>query len=360
MVPRRTQLKWAKSIQKAGNRADARSRALAGLYKDGAEEIRKMLTQPSFFKQGRARVLIEGVDDTLKELGKGTRTWVVKNIPEVYEHSSLMCVDAIRAQGVKGPINTSFSLIHQDAVEAVAGSIVDDLTVARATMRKNIHKWIRNTQQSVIENVEIKREIAKGIIEGATRRDVTKRIGDKLLEGMGQIPESKMAEVMADAEKYMKKFGVKNAADLKEFSIAANDAWIEIGGRHFNVEQYASLVARTQTRDAVTLGTYNRLRDNGIDLVCIGGGVYLDICEEFRGRVFSVSGEHERYPSVAEIPNGGPPFHPNCEDVAAPFVERLRTEQERNAAADIDRDYLGMKTAEAQKLYTERHPKKAA
>lgn len=351
MIRRPTQLKWAKSIQKAMTLADGRARVLSRLYRDGAEEIRKMLLSPSFFKQGRGRVLIQGIDSILKGMGGQTRNWVRRNIPEVYERSSLMCVDAIRGQGIKGPINTSFTQVHRDAVEAVADSILNDLGVARAEMRRNIHKFIRNTQQAAVEDVEIKREIAKGLIEGATRRDVTKRIADKLVEGTGQIPESKLAEAMADAKGYMETFGVKRAEDLKEFSIAARDAWIEVGGRHFNVEYYAELVARTQTRDAVTLGTYNRLRDNGIDLVIVAGGVYEDFCEAYRGRAFSVSGDSERYPSVAELPNGGPPFHPNCEDVMAPFVERLRSEDERSAAADMDRSFLGMNAAETQKRW---------
>ena len=74
-----------------------------------------------------------------------------------------------------------------------------------------------------------------------------------------------------------------------------------------------------------------------------GGGFY-------EGRVFSVSGGSDTYPPLATLPNGGPPFHPNCRHNLAPFVEPLASKTEIRRARKIDKRALGKPFGEVEKL----------
>jgi hypothetical protein len=103
--------------------------------------------------------------------------------------------------------------------------------------------------------------------------------------------------------------------------------------REFDVGYYASLVARTKTRQAHEVARHGRLADLGLDLVRVVGRVSNNFCTEFLGMVFSLSGRHPRYPALSELPGGGPPFHPQCSKSTAPFVEELADADELGRAA---------------------------
>lgn len=93
--------------------------------------------------------------------------------------------------------------------------------------------------------------------------------------------------------------------------------YITINGRDYNLRSYAELVARTRMRDSQTEAVLNLCEDYGTDLVEIPP--HADACEEicapYQGQVYSISGNHPTYP---QLPDGGPPFHPNCECTANP------------------------------------------
>ncbi len=82
-------------------------------------------------------------------------------------------------------------------------------------------------------------------------------------------------------------------------------------------------------REAVTAGTVNRNLEAGNDLVMVTSHGARDGCQFYEGKVFSISGTHPTYPPLSSIPNGGPPFHPNCRHNLAPFVEDLASHPEQ-------------------------------
>ena len=86
-------------------------------------------------------------------------------------------------------------------------------------------------------------------------------------------------------------------------------------GRTWRLDTYATMVARTTTREAMTQGTVQRLLELGTDLVTISS--HRDpcaICEPLDGNSYSLSGNSERYPVIPMLP----PFHPNCKHVLTP------------------------------------------
>lgn len=128
------------------------------------------------------------------------------------------------------------------------------------------------------------------------------------------------------------------------------DKPIRIAGRNYDVGKYAELVARTKTAEAATAGTVNRLAESGLDLIMVSAHGATDGCGEFEGMIFSISGESDKYPSMANMPNGGPPFHPNCKHRTMPFVEELATGAEKRRGKGVKADSLGKSFAEVNKL----------
>lgn len=96
--------------------------------------------------------------------------------------------------------------------------------------------------------------------------------------------------------------------------------FIKINGKNYNLKSYAELVARTRMRESQTEAVKELCEAFDNDLVEIPrhDNPCPEICAEYQGHVYSISGKHPSYP---ELPDGGPPWHPNCECVMNPVSE---------------------------------------
>ena len=96
--------------------------------------------------------------------------------------------------------------------------------------------------------------------------------------------------------------------------LVADEDFIEIVGkdgvkRMYNLGKYAKMVARTTLREAQTRATIDTCGVYENDLVEVSShGTDCLICLSFEGQVYSISGDHPRYPKLEEWT----PFHPNC------------------------------------------------
>lgn len=94
-----------------------------------------------------------------------------------------------------------------------------------------------------------------------------------------------------------------------------NAGFVDRAGRMWNVEAYAEMLMRTETRSAHTVGVLAFMADAGQDLVRVSSHDHLeDECSPYDGQVYSLSGTDQRYPPLDEVP----PFHPNCLHVLEP------------------------------------------
>jgi hypothetical protein len=98
------------------------------------------------------------------------------------------------------------------------------------------------------------------------------------------------------------------------------EAFRDSRGRRWSLSAYAEMAATTSRREAQTMGTLNRLAENGIDLVRVSAhSGSCEICKPYQGKVYSISGTHPRYPALREAP----PYHPHCSHVLTGVVEGL-------------------------------------
>lgn len=305
---------------------DRQTAELVKLLKTASKEVRKIVLDPAGtvggkeFKRGRYAQISDQIDRELLLLKAKVRPWAKGAASKAVGEGRVTANRQAKEAGIAGEqLSGSFNLIDVGTVNVFARQIVRDLDKAADSLGDNGKRWIRETQQAELSQVEISRILANGVITGQPVQTI-KRLKDALEAVHGERVS----------------FNDKNGNEIS-----------------FEVGYYAELVARTQTRMATVAARHERLEELGIDLVAIVGKVSDNFCTAFLGQVFSLSGKSDKYPAYDSLPGGGPPFHPNCSKSTRPFVEELATEKQLDHAEILDdsEQLLGMNQAEAQKAF---------
>jgi hypothetical protein len=122
--------------------------------------------------------------------------------------------------------------------------------------------------------------------------------------------ERDIGRLAAEAELKEKSRGWLSS-QIRDFlrGLIEDDEFIEIGGRMYRMKKYAELVARTTMRESQTAAVLDLCNQYDNDLVQISDhGTDCDVCEEFEGNIYSISGKSPNYPPLEDEP----PYHPNC------------------------------------------------
>lgn len=92
-------------------------------------------------------------------------------------------------------------------------------------------------------------------------------------------------------------------------------------GRRWKLSTYSRMVARTTSREAVSIATRNRLVEVKRPAVQISDhDTETPLCEIYEGKTFTLDRKVEdRYPLLKVLP----PFHPNCKHVMHPATGSL-------------------------------------
>jgi len=207
-------------------------------------------------------------------------------------------------------------LIHQEAIQVLVNELQDDLLDTTTRLQRGLRRVVQRTSLAAAQDRAVTESVAKGILEGKGRRVVAREIRDNI---------------------------------LKEYA----DKPLIINGRTYNVQSYADMVARTKTAEAQTAGTVNRIVESGHDLAMVTSHGAPDACSLYEGKVVSLSGTSEKYPSIDSLPRGGPPFHPNCKHGLAPYVEELASGAEKRQAVGIPKSALNKPYNEVEKAHNQ-------
>ena len=115
---------------------------------------------------------------------------------------------------------------------------------------------------------------------------------------------------------------------LNEFANRGVTGFVDKSGRSWNLKTYSEMATRTVSARARVDGTLNRFQQNGEDLVVVSAHAEsCPICDPWEGRILSISGDNERYPSVSEAEADGL-FHANCTHNTTLWVEGLTEKPE--------------------------------
>jgi len=243
-----------------------------------AAQLRKIGLEDA--ERFRLQQLLKQVNTITAALNKGAYRWAKTTIPHSYEVGIDLAADRLKALGVTRFVSYD-AKIHTSAVNVLVDEVTAELLTANENMKKFFTRVITQTQQRLLEDAEITRMIAEGVIKGEARRTVSDAILKELRKQMD------------------------------------NSQFVVINGRNYRPDSYATLVARTRTKEASTQGTLNTALRYDVDLV--QWDTHSEICEycqQFSGRVYSISGTDDNFPALDEKP----PLHPNCRCVITPIT----------------------------------------
>jgi len=307
---------------------------LIAWYADASARLQDLVLNPPGgtaagreFRQARAAQLIAQVDAILARLNQQTTAWAGRHALALYRlaraRADLQAREwGIRTDAVPAPSVTlqgSLSLVNNAAVGILARNAVGELRAAAGSMATRTKGLIKDLSAEGIDNAAVNRILAGGVIEGL-REPTYRRLKEELERVSG-------------------------------------GQTINVNGRNYTAEYYAEMVVRTRTREAMESARHERLGELGIDLVTIVGRVSTNPCTGFLGKIFSISGKSDKYPSLSSLPGDGPPFHPNCTKSTAPFIEELASEAEIRVGSDnadvlqLARAWTRQGPAAAQRTY---------
>jgi SPP1 gp7 family putative phage head morphogenesis protein len=232
------------------------------------------------FGAARANAILAEVKTIVAGLNRNVYRWAKSAIPDAYEQGIDLAAERLKALNVVRHVSYDAG-VHTSAVNVLVNEVALDMVSTNIGIEKFFNRFIRQTQQKLIEDAEISKQIAQGVIEGQARRTVSDDLLKSLREKMG------------------------------------DQKFIFINGRNYRPDKYAELVARTRTREATTQGTINTSLHYGMDLV--QWDIHSEICEycqQYAGRVYSISGNDENFPALKEQP----PLHPHCRCVLIPVT----------------------------------------
>ncbi len=293
--------------------------SLAAIYRNAAADMMDIINDAAAFagQRARAAALLHQYQTILADLNDEAAAWIELSVPRAYG-AGLEFVDSCvrdyrraginlrpRGSGATGRTEReAFSQIHREAIRAVTESMLDVMSAAAQQIGRRVDDVFRREGMLAV---------AKGIAEGRARVDVSR-----------------------DLEQRLRELGRPDFVDKL--------------GRHWPLDRYAEMVARTTTREAMTQGTVNRLREHGIQLAQVSAHHATDFCIYYENIIVNLGPEpHPLYPPISAI-NGGPPFHPRCVHVLTPFVERLATEEEKKAGV-VPPEVMNQTPTELQRRY---------
>lgn len=229
-------------------------------------ETFSLISRP--FTERELQASLDRVTKLYASIPKIWERYADQQIPSSYEKSKaiterIMAESGIRRTSAKGKART---------IEAIILDSVADYELSAAGGLRMVERLFRETQQNYLKESRINQLIAEGVITGSPQR-------------------------------------IQSTLS-KELQAAIGEGKVLIAGtKKYKANTYAELVARTRTREAQSEAAINTIQEFGQDLIQISShGTDTDICKEYEGKIFSLTGSTRGYPILTD----SPPYHPNC------------------------------------------------
>lgn len=301
---------------------DASIQQLQQLFGSTSTDLRGYLFTLNGKRLNRAQVAIvqQQVNARLQQLGGDVGAWVNTQVPMQYVQGQ---IDAARQQASFGnkkgaglilgaiaagmyakyandkAMTTAKIITPPAQVFDLQNQAIDAIKEDMATSFGNSLTYMSRSTDGVIRRVQslgIRQAIAEGASKGESTDAITKQITDLI-----------------------------HNADI--------DALVDKAGRKWTPENYADMLVKTKLTEARNNGLMNSLLSIGQDLVEVSAHAATDACKNWEGRILSISGRSELYPSVAEATAGGL-FHPRCQHVLNAVPRNTYPEQSFDPEAE--------------------------
>lgn len=278
-----------RAAQRAAREAMARhAEALGKVYASAREELRKVVRASGSTRAQRTRAaeLIRAANQEIRLLkSKAVREAWEGLVRESYGYGvGSSYAIAVERAGGELLVPDLGSAINRRTVSTLVDGPVDDMWKAVDGAGRLVTRVVRASSQKALADVELSRLIGASVVQGQS------------VEGMAQS--------IADALR-------SKLEDGKVVPVLCKDGRT----RHYDLERYAAMVARTRSREAQSIGAVQEAVALDMDLMQIDvHDQPCPFCALHQGKVYSISGKSPDFPPLTV----SLPFHPNCECNWAP------------------------------------------
>lgn len=271
---------------------------LAATYRDAQRRIaalvRAAIAAEDLRTAQRRRLQLAAVLALLDQLGAQTDRDARDLVEQAFAQSAERVVGEIAALNIAAPeIPGAFASVSREAVIALQDSIVGRLDTARRTVGRTVDD----------------------VYAQAGRRAALRAV-----LGAEGSPQTAARQLATDLQRDPK---------VRRLIRNGGAGFIDKAGKRWALDTYSQMAVRTVTREAVVQGALARMASHGISLARVSlHGDACDICIPWQGKLVSLDGATSSYQGEAvttlgALPNGGPPFHPNCRHSLSPVAVRI-------------------------------------
>lgn len=260
---------------------------------------------------------------TQAELTKLFGTWTQQEIPTLYGVGLKRASDLMGL----GSVVPAFGVMHKEALQLVMDNAYSHMMDATDLIGRKVNDTFR---QVALQNVGA--QIAGGASINTTKDLIIK--------------------------------------DLQDHGLTS---FVDSAGRQWDLSRYAEMVARTTSMEAYTTGSVNKYKEEGVDLVTVGGrepeeGVSSDAAFQYWQQIISLTGQTAGFPTLEEAEANGL-MHPNnwrdliplspreAEDAVEQLTEKEAEEEkpteEAVAQAQTQVDKWNATTIDGMQVYTD-------
>jgi len=249
-------------------------------------------TSSTYWTQAR-----RDITKTYEEMRKVTASFVGTKLPQQYDEALRKAIADIKATGFAPKTVHYNQFANSNAAKQSLSALLEETTMHLAngflTGEATMQRLARLTQQVNVSERQVNKKIEEGYLEGGSPQSAAKKLREALL---------------------------KKAVDGKYVQVVDKNGNTEM----WDAKAYAEMVTRTKLMEATTQATVNAVVEAGGDLVAISAhNTRCEICMEFEGKIYSLSGASKDFPMADELP----PYHPNCMHSSLPtFEEGLKAD----------------------------------
>jgi len=241
------------------------------LYKSAYAKIytalmtaRKEINYATYLRQTQ---LLKQIGAILTAFKSDAGDAIEEDIRRVANHTSTLVIKHIETLGANPEHTTSFYQDYNSKyVEATINDSCAHIAAQTTRMSEAIKRGLREDTSQIMR---------RAAVEGLTRKEATKALRTEIL---GRDPT---------------------------FS------FIDKAGRAWDSEKYFQMLTRTTMHNVQREVYINTLTGEGRDLVIVSEHNAHDECGGWEGKVLSLTGATEGYPTLEDAISGGL-FHPNC------------------------------------------------
>lgn len=291
--------------------ADKKIEKLIDIYKEAEQRLIKTIAEKEI--KGNQTIfyeeMLKQVQQELIRLQIYHTQWATDITKQLYEQAYKEAIKVLE-------INIdSLTQLHKEAIELIAENIINSLNEATSLVGRQIEDKIREIGLN---------STANKFATGNTIKQMQKELVNSLIdEGLT---------------------GIKDKL-----------------GRNIPISVYAETLARSIVAETQNTCVKNTMKEHDKDLVKITSHYgCCPVCVVYEGRVYSMSGEDARFPSLKNLPGfreGYNNLHPRCAHRIVPFIEKYNNVEKEiknsNRPFEVDKD----KEASINKYYEEQKKK---